>query len=170
MGCQIAECWSSCALGVSTHVITSAMSTAITADRKRVWRALTTPDELIRWDSKIVALLDPIPDFPKPGQQARWRYRVGSVAIVIHQTVQEARLHERLQSEISLGQFRFDETYTLVDEVASPDRTRLTLRIIASNSTPLIGGELDRFDVRQFSAQLVDSRLRSVQKWCENDH
>jgi uncharacterized protein YndB with AHSA1/START domain len=146
------------------------MSTAITADRKRVWDALTTPDELIRWDSKLLALLDPISDFPTPGQQVRWRYLVGSVAIAIHQTIQEVRLHERIQSEVSLGQFHFSETYTLVDEIASPNRTRLSLRVVTSNSTPLVGGELDRFDARQFATELIDSRLRSVQKWCENDH
>ena len=146
------------------------MSATITADRKRVWRALTIPDELIRWDTTLLALLDPISDFPSPGQQIRWRYRVGSVAIVITQNIQEVRLHEHIRSKISLGQFRFDETYTLVDEIASPDRTQLTLRTVTSNSTALVSGELDRFDVRQFTTELIDSRLRSIQKWCENDH
>ena len=151
-------------------MITTAISTAITADRKRVWRALTTPAELIRWDSKIVALLDAISDYPCPGQRVRWRYRLGSVQIVVHQTIGEIRPQERLQSAISLGLFRFDEIYSLVDEAASPDRTRLTLRFVTSNSTPLVGGLLDRFDVRRLSAELIDARLRSIQKWCENQH
>jgi uncharacterized protein YndB with AHSA1/START domain len=156
--------------GAIHYVITSSMSTAISAERKRVWGALTIPEELIRWDGKLLALLDPIPDFPTAGQQVRWRYRVGSVAIIIHQTVQEARLHERIASRISLGQFKFSETYTLVDESGAPDRTRLSLRVVTSNSTPLVGSELDRFDVRQFATELIDYRLRAVQKWCENDH
>jgi hypothetical protein len=146
------------------------MSTAITAGRKRVWRALTTPAELIRWDSQIVALLDPISNYSSPGQRVRWRYRVGSLPIVVHQTIQEIRPLERLRSAISLGLFCFDETYTLAYETEFPDQTRLSLRVVASNSTPVVGGLLDRFDVRRLSTQLIDARLRSIQKWCENQH
>ncbi len=144
------------------------MSTLITAERGRIWRALTTPSELIRWDDQLVALLDPAPDYPQLGQKVRWRYRVGSVPIVVHQTIQEVQPGERLQSTISRGVFRFDEMYTLADEVAQPDRTRLSLRVVASNSTPVVDGTMDRFEIRRLSAELIDARLRAVQKWCEN--
>lgn len=144
------------------------MSTLITAERGRIWRALTTPSELIRWDDQLVALLDPAPDYPQLGQKVRWRYRVGSVPIVVHQTIQEVKPGERLQSTISRGVFRFDEMYTLADEVAQPDRTRLSLRVVASNSTPVVDGTMDRFEIRRLSAELIDARLRAVQKWCEN--
>ncbi len=144
------------------------MSTLITAGRDRIWRALTTPSELIRWDDQIVALLDPVPDFPQLGQQVRWRYRIGSVPVVVHQTIQQVQQGERLQSAISRGVFCFDETYTLADEIALSDRTRLSLKVVASNSTPLVGGLMDRFESRRLSAELIDSRLRAVQKWCEN--
>jgi len=144
------------------------MSTLITAERGRIWRALTTPSELIRWDDQLVALLDPAPDYPQLGQKVRWRYRVGSVPVVVHQTIQEVKPGERLQSTISRGVFRFDEMYTLADEVAQPDRTRLSLRVVASNSTPVVDGTMDRFEIRRLSAELIDARLRAVQKWCEN--
>ena len=144
------------------------MSTLITAERGRIWRALTTPSELIRWDDQLVALLDPAPDYPQLGQKVRWRFRVGSVPIVVHQTIQEVQPGERLQSTISRGVFCFDEMYTLADEVAQPDRTRLSLRVVASNSTPVVGGSIDRFEIRRLSAELIDARLRAVQKWCEN--
>ncbi len=144
------------------------MSTLITAERGRIWRALTTPSELIRWDDQLVALLDPAPDYPQLGQKVRWRYRIGSVPIVVHQTIQEVQIGERLQSTISRGVFCFDEMYTLADEVAQPDRTRLSLRVVASNSTPVVGGSMDRFETRRLSSELIDARLRAVQKWCEN--
>ncbi len=144
------------------------MSTLITAERKRIWRALTTPSELIRWDDQLIALLDPAPDYPRIGQQVRWQYRIGSVPVIVHQTIQRVQQGERLQSAISRGVFCFDETYTLADEIALPDRTRLSLRVVASNSTPLVGGLMDRFEIRRLSAELIDSRLRAVQKWCEN--
>ncbi len=80
------------------------MSTLITADRDRIWRALTTPSELIRWDDQLVALLDPVPDYPRLGQQVRWRYRIGSVPIVVHQTIQEVQPGERR----TFSQYGFD--------------------------------------------------------------
>ena len=144
------------------------MSTTITADRKRVWRALTTPSELIRWDDQIVALLDPAPDFPNPGQSIRWRYRIGSIEIDAHQTIRKIQPEERLESAISLGLFHFDETYTLASEDGTPDQTRLRLSVVSSNSRPVVGGLIDRFTVRRLSAKLVDSRMRAVAKWCEN--
>lgn len=144
------------------------MSTLITAERDRVWRALTTPSEVIRWDDQVVELLDPVPDFPQLGQQVRWRCRIGSVPIVVHQTIQEVQPGERLQSSISRGVFCFDETYTLAGELEAPERTRLSLRVVASNSTPVVGGTMDRFAIRRLSAELIDTRLRAVQKWCEN--
>ena len=154
--------------GYPDHVITSTMSTLITAERDRVWRARTTPSELIRWDDQIVELLDPMPDYPQLGQQVRWRCRIGSVPIVVHQTIQEVQPGERLQSAISRGVFCFDETYTLADELEAPDRTRLSLKVVASNSTPVVDGTMDRFAIRRLSAELIDTRLRAVQKWCEN--
>ncbi len=144
------------------------MSTLIGAERDRIWRAITDPSELLRWDEQLVALLDPAPDFPRLGQRVRWRYRIGSVPVVIHQTIREVQPGEILQSAISRGVFSFEETYTLADEVALPDRTRLSLRVVTSNSTPVVGGSMDRFAIRRLSAELIDSRLRAVQKWCEN--
>jgi len=145
------------------------MSTLITAERDRVWRALTTPSELVRWDDQVLELLDPLPDYPQLGQQVRWRCRIGTVPIVVHQTIQEVSPGERLHSAISRGVFCFDETYTLAGEPGLPDRTRLGLKVVASNSTPLVGGSMDRFAIRRMSAELIDSRLRALQKWCE-DH
>ncbi len=58
--------------------------------------------------------------------------------------------------------------YTLADELEAPERTRLSLRVVASNSAPVVGGTMDRFAIRRLSAELIDTRLRAVQKWCEN--
>jgi len=40
------------------------------------------------------------------------------------------------------------------------------MRVVASNSIPIVGGEIDRFDVREMATNHVDLTLRSVQKWC----
>jgi len=142
------------------------MSTAIGASRARIWRALTTPSELIRWNDQIVSLVEPAPGYPKIGQSSRWRYAMGSIEVSATQTIRELDVERRLQSEILLGLFHFDETYSLDPVGAS--RTRVSLRMTASNSIPVVGGALDRFEVRKLTADLIDSRLRSVQRWCEN--
>jgi uncharacterized protein YndB with AHSA1/START domain len=149
-------------------VITSAISTAIGATRERVWRALTTPSELIRWNDQIVSLVEPAPGYPQIGQRTRWRYRMGSVEVTAIQTIRRLDHQERLQSEMSMGLFHFDETYLLQTDPVDAGRTRVSLRVTASNSIPIVGGTIDRFEVRRLTADLIDSRLRSVQKWCEN--
>ena len=144
------------------------MSTGVSANRARVWRALTVPDELIRWDEQIVALLDPAEDYPLEGQQVRWRYRLGTIAVILRNSLLEVVPRERLRSETRMGLFRFDETFTHGFAVGEPERTRLQLKLVAANSVPVVGGLLDRFAVRSLAVELVDRKLRSIQKWCEN--
>jgi uncharacterized protein YndB with AHSA1/START domain len=149
-------------------VITIAMSTTINAPRTTVWRAISDPNEVVRWDDRAIAALDRPDDYPSPGQHLRWRYRLGGVSLILHERPQEVVPPERLRSRLSLGMLRFEETFSLAEETGEPDRTRLSLRVVASNSVPLLGGVLDRFAVRRTAAEFIDARLRGVQKWCEN--
>jgi hypothetical protein len=102
------------------------------------------------------------------GQRIRWRYRLGTIPVVLRNSPVEVIPGERLRSATALGLFRFEETFTLADEIDDPKRTRLRLKLSAANSLPVVGGLLDRFAVRQMAAEIVDHKLRSVQKWCEN--
>jgi hypothetical protein len=74
---------------------------------------------------------------------------------------------ELLHTISSLGLFRFDETFTLGQDGEDLDRTRVILKLRAENSLPVVGGLLDRFAVRRVATEIVDRKLRSVQKWCE---
>lgn len=144
------------------------MSKVIRCPRARVWQALVSPDELIRWDSRRVSLEEPIPDYPSPGHPARWRCVLGRVTLPHTEDPLEVIPPERLRSTVRLGSFEFEETYTLCDE--SPEGTRLSLRLSARNTLPLFGGGLDRFDVRRLSAERVDETLAWLQAWCEDGH
>jgi hypothetical protein len=148
-------------------VITIAMSALIGAPRKRVWRALTVPEEIIRWDERLLSLTAAAPEHPRVGESVRWRCRLGSVAVDLVERPIEVVSCQRLLSEISLGLFRFEETCGLADEAGDESRTRLSLRLVASNSVPLVGGLLDRFEVRQLATTMVDSKLKALQRWCE---
>ena len=148
-------------------MITTVMSTVIDARRDRVWSALTTPKELIRWDDAVVSLVAPISDYPRVGETVRWRYLLGTIPVVLRDQPLEVEPCERLRTSMTLGLFRFDRTFTLTAERGEPDRTRITLKLVSSNSVPMVGGQLDRFAVRRMAAKFIDAKLRSLQKWCE---
>ncbi len=143
------------------------MSTVIRADRARVWRALTDPAQVAGWDESVIAPIDVPPDYPKPGQHVRWRARMNGLPIVLHDRPIEVSVSERLRAAIAMGLFRFDETYTLMDDPVEPGRTRLMMKIVASNEIPVVGGSLDRFSVRQQATTLVGTALRAIRTWCE---
>ncbi len=144
------------------------MATVIDADRQRVWRALTTPSELIQWDERILELLEPAPDYPRPGQHIRWRYRLGTVPIVMHDRPLEVSTYEMLRSKLSLGLLSLESTHSLATN-GDASKTRLSLKVLASNSAPVVGGTIDRFDIRRIATEFVDTRLRSLKQWVEED-
>ena len=148
-------------------MITVVLSTSIRADRARVWRALTDPAEVVGWDAAIVAPLDAPPDYPKPGQHVRWRYRMGKIPLVLHDCPKEVVVGERLRSSIALGPLRFDETYTLAPDPKDSACSLLSMRLSASNVVPLVGGILDRIAVTRLTTRLADTTLRSLRRWCE---
>jgi uncharacterized protein YndB with AHSA1/START domain len=147
-------------------LITIAISTVVGAGRDRVWRALTDPDELLGWDERLIAAIDPIEGYPRVGRLVRWRYRLGSVAVVMDDHPLEVVPGERLRSQIGFGHLRFDGIWTLRRENEG-GRTRVALRLVASSKVPMVGGLLDRFGVREIASQIADARLRQMQKWCE---
>lgn len=151
--------------GGGERLITVAMSKVIRSPRARVWRALVSPGELIRWDERRISLEAPVPDYPALGHSARWRCTLGSLTVEHQEDLIEVIPAERLRFAVRLASFEFEETYTLADQ--APDATRLSLRLIAKNTLPLLGGELDRFDVRRLSAERVDQTLTQLQRWCE---
>lgn len=141
------------------------MSRVIRSPRARIWRALTSVDELIRWDERLLSLEEPAPDYPAPGSRTRWRCLEGSVPVELRRDPLEVIPAQRLHSSMRLGALRFEETWTLADEAHGA--TRLSLRLASHNSIPLVGGALDRFDVRRLSAERVDRSLSRLQRWCE---
>jgi hypothetical protein len=150
------------------------MSSVIDAHPERVWRALTDASECIAWDEKLLSALDPIDAYPKAGETVRWHYKMGSVPIIMRDETIEVLPGRKLHSAVSLGTLHFDQTYTLAiehDPVQKSDaaKTILGMKIIASNSAPVLGAVVDRFEVRRMTVDRVDSTLRAITKWCEID-
>jgi uncharacterized protein YndB with AHSA1/START domain len=146
------------------------MSVAIDCDRSRVWRALTDTRELLAWDERVLSPVDDTAaDYPFAGQRIRWRYRLGSVQVVLHEQPREISEYERLASSLRVGSLRFEQTYTLTQESNDPVRTRLAMKLVTTSSVPVIDDVVDRFDVRRLAAARIDETLRSVQQWCHQN-
>ena len=143
------------------------MSVVIDADRERVWRALTVPSELVARDERILSSIDATAAYPFAGQHVRWRYRLGSVQVVLHEQPLEIVRPERLCSALKVGSMRFEQTFTLTSESSEPPRTRLGMKLVTTSSVPVVGDVVDRFNVRKMAADHVDRTLRSVQGWCQ---
>jgi uncharacterized protein YndB with AHSA1/START domain len=146
-------------------VITTAMSAVIEAEPRCVWRALTDPDELCAWDENLLAPVDPPEGYPCVDAPQRWRYLLRGIQVLMHERPLEVAPGRRLRSSLALGGMKLEQTYTLTPEAES--RTRVSVGIVASNSIPVLGGTIDRFEVRQLVAERADSQLRALQKWCE---
>jgi uncharacterized protein YndB with AHSA1/START domain len=151
-------------------VITVSMATVIDTPRDRVWRALTCPREVLGWDDRVLAFGGSANDDASvaPETETRWRFRLGSVPVDARAVAIEVIPERRLRSDISLGLFRFEATYTLETEEDGSYRTRVSLRLATSNAVPLVGGELDRFDVRRLASELIVDTLGPLQRWCES--
>ena len=73
---------------------------------------------MVQWDTGVAAALDAPANYPQPGQHVRWRYRNGPFRI-LHDRPQDVVAERRLRSLLSVGPFRFDETYTLEPATAA---------------------------------------------------
>jgi hypothetical protein len=137
----------------------------IAAGRERIWRALCLPAEVIRWDTGVIAPLDAPTDYPRPGQHVRWRYRLGSLPLLLHDRPIQVEHAELLRSAIRLGPFDFDETYTLQERDAST--TRLTAALSVSSHVPLLGGLLERILGWPLARATVHESLLALKQHCE---
>lgn len=143
-------------------MITTALTAVVDAGAARAWRAITDPAQIIRWDGAALALVEPGDDWPRVGQRLVWRYRLGSLPLMLRDSPVEIVPEKRLRSQVSLGSFRFEQSWSLGDDGG---RTRLGLSIAARNAHPVMGAELDRFDVRRLAAEYVDGKLRGLRAW-----
>jgi hypothetical protein len=132
---------------------------------ERVWRALTVPAEVVQWDSGIIEPIDAPPDYPRPGQHVRWRYRLGPLPLTLHDRPTEVLQDRTLRSSIELGPFRFDETYEL--RVSESSTTLLSARLAVSSRVPLIGVLLERAAGAPLARSTVRTSLRAIKHHCE---
>jgi hypothetical protein len=148
-----------------TVMLTFRDSTQIAADRARIWRALTIPSEVIQWDTGVVAPLDAPPEYPSAGQRVRWRYRLGPIALVLHDEPLEVLPEETFRSSIRLGPFHFDETYSIASQAAG--RSELTVELSVASAVPLVGALLVRLAGYPLARATVRTSLRSIKRHCE---
>jgi hypothetical protein len=133
-----------------------------------VWHALTSQSELIRWDDHLIEFVSPSTARGGPRGCARHRYRLGGVEVDLRYQPLEVVRERRLRAEVKLGLFRFEATHTLFPDAGDSARTQLSLRLAFSNTLPVVGGEMDRFDMRRLATDLVLANLNALRDWCES--
>jgi len=145
------------------------MSVQIDAKRDRVWRALTTPSELVSWNDPLLSAIDEPLAYPTAEHPIRWSYRLGSVQVILHDRPIDVAPPERLCSELRVGSLCIEQTFTLHREASELPRTRLGMRLVTTNSVPVVDAVLDRFDVSKIAAESIDRSLQSIQRWCHEN-
>jgi len=146
------------------------MAVVISAEQGRVWRALTDPNEIIRWDESRLAAVDLYDGYPIIGSKVRWRSKLGSVRVVLKEEPRLIEAPARIAASYSAGSLHYDQVYALDEEPedrAQAARTRVSLKVAADNRVHLVGAEIDRFEVRKLLIERIDVTLRALQKWCE---
>jgi uncharacterized protein YndB with AHSA1/START domain len=144
---------------------TFAETIEIDATRQRVWRALSTPAEVVRWDAGVIEPLDAPHDYPRAGQHVRWRYRLGPVPLILHDRPTRVDPASVLRSSIRLGLFDFDETYTLRDQGSAG--TRLTAELSLASTIPVLGSLLERVLGQPLARSTVRTSLTAIKRHCE---
>ena len=100
------------------------------------------------------------PDYPRPGQTVRWRYRLLGFPLTLIDRPQEVVPLERLRTLIALAFLRLDETYTLAPLPGRPEGTRLSVRLYIGNTLPVLRGAFDRQFGRGLASQTISESLR----------
>jgi hypothetical protein len=140
-------------------------SVEIAVPPDRVWRALTTPDEVVRWDTGIVKPLDAPPDYPKAGQHVRWQYRLGPIPLVLHDHPTRVEPSSTFASSIRLGSFDFKEIYSLRGLGSSA--MELTAELSLTSRIPLLGPLIERIVGEPLARATVRTSLAAIKRHCE---
>jgi len=149
-------------------VITLALGAEISATRRTVWSALVDPGQVMRWRRERSAVLEALDGGPQVGRSARFLASLHGLPLVLRETALEVAPGERLRCAVSWGLFHYEETFALATLSTDPPRTRVSLRVSTESQLPVVGGSLDRFDVRRLAAELSDAALAALRTWCES--
>jgi len=123
-----------------------AESVTIAANPERVWQALTTPTEVVCWDTGIIRPLDAPLDYPKPGQHVRWQYRLGPLPLVLHDHPTRVETTSTFASSIRL----------------------VTAELSLTSRLPIIGTLLERVVGEPLARSTVQTSLAAIKRHCED--
>lgn len=135
----------------------------IAAPPSRVWRALCDPAEVVQWDSGVERALDAPADYPQPGQHVRWRYSGGPFRL-LHDRPQEVVPERKLSSDLTVGPFKFHETYMLD---GSDGVCKLSAAMNVWAVLPVVGSLVERLYLGAQTKRTVEASLRAIKRHCE---
>jgi hypothetical protein len=137
----------------------------IEAGLPAVWRALSDPAEVLRWNRDLVRPLDAPADYPRAGQHVRWRYRLGALRLILHDRPTHVTPPTILRSRLRVGPLALDETYTL--RAGGPASTRLTAALAVSSALPLLRALLEGPLGHRLARATLHRSLTALKHHCE---
>ena len=94
---------------------------------------------------------------------------LAGVPLVMIDEIHRIEGHERILGRITIGSMRFDRTITLrAEHDRSGPRTRVGMKLVASNRLAVIGELVPRIEVQRIVIEHVDTTLRQIRKYCES--
>ena len=125
----------------------------------RVWRALTVPAEVTRWDGVTPS---EVPEgYPSPGDHARWLSAVGPIRLVLHDRITAVEPLARMASSIDVGFVHVEEEYRLA---SSPQGSTLVSKNEVRSRIPGLGW----LAVRLTRAN-VEASMARLKVFCERE-
>jgi hypothetical protein len=126
-----------------------------------VWRVLTSPAVSARWRPTPDGWLAPPPERIAHGEPLRFRARLRCVPVAGELRVLEV-LPGRARVQVRLGLFAFEARFSLGPEPGVDGAARVGLLLACANRVALVGGSLDRFEVRRLASEIAEQTLAAL--------
>ena len=133
----------------------------IRADVQSVWRAITDPDEVLKWDRGVVGWEGVMDDYPTPGKTYFWNYAYNDTVATLVDQPTAVDAPNMFSTRIQLAKIEFTEVFSLsVERGVTRLCIEMTLQSTDSNG--------DEAGLLQFAKSSLESTARALTRWCES--
>ena len=130
-----------------------------------VWKALTTPDQVLQRDKAIVAFHgDPLA-YPVAGKTFRWTYVLGPFHLALYETQETIVTQKIYVATCRMSILYWKESYELTSH---PQVCQLVLKLMMSCRASIFTPLLEAMFVKNMAASQIQQTLKGLKSFCEN--